>query len=237
MTLTIDGEVRVGELTVSIELDIARGETVALVGATGAGKTTVASLLTRLYDVDGGQVLVDGEPVTRYEIPDLRRGITVVPQDVFLFAGTVEENLRMGDESLTREQLLAACEAVGANRVLERLPQGLESEVGERGGRLSVGERQLLALARALAQDPAVLVLDEATSSVDSETEHLIQRALEKLQEGRTTLVIAHRLSTIRKADRILVFHHGELREQGRHSELVEQDGIYATLHRLQFAA
>jgi ATP-binding cassette subfamily B protein len=213
------------------------GETVALVGATGAGKTTVASLVTRLYDVQEGAVLVDGRDVREHELRALRRGVTVVPQDVFLFAGTVAENLRMGDPSLTREQMLAACEAVGADRVLARLPGGLDGEVGERGGRLSVGERQLLALARALAQDPAVLVLDEATSSVDSETEHLIEKALERLQKGRTTLVIAHRLSTVRRADRILVFHHGELREQGDHAELVKQDGIYATLHRLQFAA
>jgi len=220
-----------------ISFAVKPGETVALVGATGAGKTTVASLVTRLYDVDDGAVLVDGIDVRAHDLESLRRGITVVPQDVFLFAGTVEENLRMGDPSLTRDELLAACEAVGANRVLARLPGGLDGEVGERGGRLSVGERQLLALARALAQDPAVLVLDEATSSVDSETEHLIQAALERLQEGRTTLIIAHRLSTIRRADRILVFHHGELREQGSHAELVKHGGIYATLHRLQFAA
>jgi len=220
-----------------ISFDVRPGETVALVGATGAGKTTVASLVTRLYDVDEGAVLVDGIDVRSHDLEGLRRGITVVPQDVFLFAGTVEENLRMGDPSLTREELLAACSAVGADRLLQRLRGGLDGQVGERGARLSVGERQLLALARALAQDPAVLVLDEATSSVDSETEHLIQAALERLQEGRTTLIIAHRLSTIRRADRILVFHHGELREQGNHAELVKEDGIYATLHRLQFAA
>ena len=213
------------------------GETVALVGATGAGKTTVASLLTRLYDVGEGRVLVAGHDVRAYALRALRGGVTVVPQDVFLFAGTVEENLRMGEESLTHEQLVAACEAVGADRILRRLPKGLDSPVAERGSQFSGGERQLLALARALAQDPAVLVLDEATSSVDSETEHLIEKALERLQQGRTTLVIAHRLSTIRRADRILVFHHGSLREQGRHDELVRQGGIYATLHRLQQAA
>ena len=182
-------------------------------------------------------MLVDGHDVREYDLRALRGGVTVVPQDVFLFAGTVEENLRMGEESLTHEQLVAACEAVGADRILRRLPKGLDSPVAERGSQFSGGERQLLALARALAQDPAVLVLDEATSSVDSETEHLIEKALERLQQGRTTLVIAHRLSTIRRADRILVFHHGSLREQGRHDELVRQGGIYATLHRLQQAA
>jgi len=220
-----------------VDFEIRPGETVALVGATGAGKTTIASLLTRLYDPIRGTVRVDGRDVREYQLTGLRRAITVVPQDVFLFAGTVEDNLRMGDDSLTHERLVEACRATGADRIIERLPDGLASRVAERGVQFSVGERQLLALARALAQDPAVLILDEATSSVDSETEHLIQQALERLQKGRTTLVIAHRLSTIRRCDRILVFHHGELREQGTHRELVAHGGIYATLHSLQFAA
>jgi ATP-binding cassette subfamily B protein len=221
-----------------VSFAVAPGETIAIVGATGAGKTTIASLLTRLYDVDSGRVLVDDRDVREYDLAALRGGVAVVPQDVFLFAGTIEDNLRMGDASLTEAQLLDACRAVGADRILARLPQGLASPVAERGAQFSVGERQLLALARALAQDPAILVLDEATSSVDSETEHLIQKALERLQVGRTTIVIAHRLSTIRRANRILVFHHGRLREEGSHAELVKNEGgIYATLHRLQFAA
>ncbi|MCG3135814.1 MAG: putative multidrug resistance ABC transporter ATP-binding/permease protein YheH [Planctomycetes bacterium] len=220
-----------------VSFRVAPGETVALVGATGAGKTTVASLVTRLYDADEGAVLVDGEDVRRFDLAALRGGVTVVPQEVFLFAGTIEENLRIGDPRLTREKLLAACAAVGADRLLSRLPDGIDTVVAERGASLSTGERQLLAMARALAQDPAVLVLDEATSSVDSETEALVQAAIATLQKGRTTLIVAHRLSTIRAADRILVFHHGELREQGTHAELAAADGIYATLHRLQAAA
>ncbi|HKI85181.1 MAG TPA: ABC transporter ATP-binding protein, partial [Thermoanaerobaculia bacterium] len=211
------------------------GETIAIVGHTGAGKSTLASLLLRFYDVNKGAIRVDGVDVRRWDLSSLRRSIGLVLQDVFLFSGTVGSNIRLGEPSIDDERLRWAAQEVRALEFIERLPQGFESVVRERGAGLSVGQKQLLAFARALAFDPAILVLDEATSSIDTETEQLIQRALERLLIGRTSLVIAHRLSTVQRADRILVMHHGELREQGTHQELLALRGIYYRLYLLQY--
>jgi ATP-binding cassette subfamily B protein/subfamily B ATP-binding cassette protein MsbA len=222
-----------------ISFRVKPGEKVAIVGATGAGKSSVANLLTRFYEFQRGTIRVDGVDVREIEGRALRRRIGLVLQDVFLFAGTVRENIAFG----SRDRGPAAPEAVerallemGGERLRTRLPRGLDEEVGERGGYFSVGERQILAFARALHYDPSVLILDEATSSVDVETERVIQAALRRLLAGRTSLVIAHRLSTILDADRILVLHKGELREQGTHAELLAQGGIYARLYELQYA-
>ncbi len=211
------------------------GETVAVVGHTGAGKSTMASLLLRFYDVNRGAIRVDGVDVRRWDLATLRRSIGLVLQDVFLFSGTVGSNIRLGEPTIDDERLRWAASEVRALDFIERLPDGFDSIVRERGAGLSVGQKQLLAFARALAFDPAILVLDEATSSIDTETEQLIQHALERLLRGRTSLVIAHRLSTIQRADRILVMHHGELREQGTHQELLALRGIYYRLYLLQY--
>jgi ATP-binding cassette, subfamily B, multidrug efflux pump len=213
------------------------GEKVAIVGATGGGKTTIISLLTRMYDVGEGAVRVDGVDVREADPTALRRRVAVVLQDVFLFAGDVEGNITLGDPAVTKERVVSAAKAVHADTFIDRLPEGYATRVQERGATLSVGQKQLLSFARALARDPAVLVLDEATSSVDSTTEALVQDAVEKLLRGRTAIVVAHRLSTIRSCDRILVMHHGELREEGTHRELLAKGGLYARLYQLQFAA
>jgi ABC-type multidrug transport system fused ATPase/permease subunit len=214
---------------------VAPGEKVAIVGATGAGKTTIASLLCRFYEVGGGAIRVDGVDIREIGARSLRRQIGLVLQDVFLFSGTVRENIAFGDRGRGGDAVERALAEVGGARLAARLPHGLDEEVGERGAFLSVGERQILAFARALHYDPSILILDEATSSVDVETERAIQAALRRLLRGRTSLVIAHRLSTILDADRILVLHKGELREQGTHAELLEKGGIYARLHELQY--
>lgn len=218
-----------------VSFSVEPGEKIALVGATGAGKTTVGKLLNRFYDVQRGAILVDGVDVRQWEVHDLRRRIGVVLQDVFLFAGDVATNIALGRTDLSRETIERAAGYVNADRFIRQLPRGYAETLRERGSNLSAGQRQLLSFARALAYDPAILVLDEATSSVDPETELLIQDALSKLMTDRTTLVIAHRLSTIQNADRIIVMHKGQVREIGVHQELLEQRGIYWRLYRLQY--
>jgi len=210
------------------------GEKLAIVGHTGAGKTTIINLLMRFYDAQKGQVFVDGIPVKRLRVKDLRDRIGLVLQDVFLFSQSVEYNVNLGS-SIEQEASARSLQAVGAAPFVGRLPAGAAQKLGERGAGLSVGERQLLSFARALAFDPAILVLDEATSSVDSEIEAQIQEATDRLMEGRTCLVVAHRLSTVQGADRILVMHHGKMEEEGTHEELLAADGLYSRLYELQF--
>ena len=212
------------------------GEMAALVGATGAGKSTVMNLLLRFYEIQRGQIRVDGHDIRDLRLRDLREHIGLIPQDVFLFSGSVRRNLTLDDPSIDEATMRRAAETVQADQLIERLPDGYDQDVKERGSSLSRGQRQLLAFVRALLYDPDVMVLDEATSSVDTETEALIQRALERVTEGRTTLAIAHRLSTIQDADKILVMHKGEIRERGTHQELLAADGLYRRLYDLQYA-
>ena len=227
----IEGEDVLHDLSFRIE----PGETVAVVGHTGAGKSTIASLLLRFYDVDRGRVLIDGVDVRQWDLSALRRATAMVLQDVFLFAGSVGDNIGLGSGDIGAARMRRAAREVHALEFIERLPGGFDSELKERGGGLSVGQKQLIAFARALAFDPRILILDEATSSVDTETERLIQLALDRLLADRTSLVIAHRLSTIQRADRILVLHQGRLCEQGSHQELLTADGLYRKLYELQY--
>ncbi len=220
-----------------VSFKVAPGEHLAVVGATGSGKTTITKLLGRLYDVTEGEILIDGVDVRRWDLGALRRRIGSVHQDVFMFADTVGANIALWDEGISDRQARAAAGHVNADGFVQRLQRGYATAVRERGNNFSTGQRQLLAFARALAHEPEILVLDEATSSVDNETEGLIQDAVETLQKGRTSVVIAHRLSTIERADRILVLHHGEVREQGTHAELIGRDGLYAKLYNLQHDA
>jgi ATP-binding cassette subfamily B multidrug efflux pump len=217
-----------------VSLKIAKGETLAIVGATGAGKSTIIKLLPRLYDVRGGSVRIGGIDVRRLDRGTLRRRVVVVSQDVFMFSGTLRENIGLGDPEVTDARILEAARRVGADRVIAGRPGGLDAPVVERGANYSSGERQLVAFARALARDPEVLVLDEATASVDPETERIIERGIAELMRGRTSIVIAHRLSTVRRASRILVIHGGRVAEQGTHDELLARGGNYALLYRLQ---
>jgi ATP-binding cassette subfamily B protein len=212
------------------------GQSVALVGHTGSGKTTITNLLMRFYDVQRGRILLDGIDVREWDLQSLRENFAVVLQDVFLFSGTVESNIRLGRQDISAERVEWAATEVRADRFIRRLPEGYKSEVRERGAGLSVGQKQLISFARALAFDPALLILDEATSSIDTETEQLIQQAIERVMRRRTSVVVAHRLSTIQSADRIIVLHHGEIREQGSHQDLLAMRGLYWRLYKLQYA-
>lgn len=218
-----------------ISFKINQGETVAIVGHTGAGKTSLINILTRFYDIQRGSILVDGHDIRSLDKKDLRKFISIVLQDVFLFSGTVRSNISMDNESIPEEKIIEAARLVGADKFIDALPGGYDEVVMERGATLSVGQKQLISFARALAYNPQILILDEATSSIDTESEILIQKAIEKLLVGRTAIVIAHRLSTIQNADKIIVMHKGEIRETGNHQELLAKKGIYYKLYQLQY--
>jgi ATP-binding cassette subfamily B multidrug efflux pump len=218
-----------------ISFHVAPGQTIAIVGHTGAGKTTLISLLLRFYEIQRGEILLDGVDIRKLDLQELRQHFGIVLQDPFLFTGSIDENVRLGTPSITREGVESALEEIGLGNFMQALPEGVDTQVSERGSTLSVGQRQLISFARALAHNPRFLILDEATSSVDTKTELQIREALDRLLSGRTAVVIAHRLSTIQHAHRILVFHKGRLREQGAHQELLAQRGIYYRLYQLQY--
>lgn len=217
-----------------ISFEVKHGETVALVGATGAGKSSIINLISRFYEINKGHIYIDGTDIREFELGILRKHIGVVLQDVFLFSNSIYHNITLGNPEISKEQVMEAAELVGARKFIERLPGGLDYNVMERGSTLSVGQRQLISFVRAMVYNPEILILDEATSSVDTETEELIQESIEKMMTGRTSIVIAHRLSTIQKADKIIVLHKGEIVETGTHSSLLELGGYYTQLHQMQ---
>lgn len=218
----------------NINIDVNHGDTVALVGATGAGKSSIINLLSRFYDINKGSIKIDGTDIQDFELATLRRHIGVVHQDVFLFSDTIFYNITLGNPEITREQVMHAAKLVGAKKFIERLPGRLDYNVMERGATLSVGQRQLISFVRAMVYNPEIIILDEATSSVDTETEELIQKAIHKMMKGRTSIIIAHRLSTIQKANKIIVLHQGEIKEEGTHESLLALEGYYAQLHHMQ---
>ena len=218
-----------------ISFKVNHGETVAFVGATGAGKSSIINLLSRFYDINKGTVLIDNQDVKEYELRILREQIGVVLQDVFLFSDTIENNITLGDSNISREKIVEAAKLVGVHDFIMQLPNNYDYIVQERGATLSVGQRQLISFVRAMVHDPKIIVLDEATSSVDTETEQLIQNAIDKLMRGRTSIVIAHRLSTIQKANKIIVLDKGRIMEEGSHEKLLKLDGFYANLYNMQY--
>ncbi|KMQ67053.1 antibiotic ABC transporter ATP-binding protein [Chryseobacterium sp. FH2] len=222
------------EVLKGIDFKVNPGETVAIVGATGAGKSTIISLITRLYDINSGNILIDDIDLKDYELYNLRSHIGVVLQDVFLFHGSIFENLAFGDDTITLDQIKAGAKEIEVDDFIESLPGGYEYVVSERGSSISLGQRQLLSFLRAYLSDPKILILDEATSSIDHESEKLIQRATEKITKNRTSIIIAHRLSTIEKADKIIVMEHGKIVEEGKHLDLLDRNGYYATLYKAQ---
>jgi ABC-type multidrug transport system fused ATPase/permease subunit len=221
----------------NINLEVPAGATVALVGHTGAGKTSIVKLISRFYDTTSGRILVDGHDIRAVTLNSLRGQIGTVLQQTFLFSGTIMDNIRYGRLNATDEEVIAAARAIGAHEFICQMEKGYQSQVEEGGVMLSVGQRQLLAFARALLADPRILILDEATSSIDTRTEQIIQSALQELLKGRTSFVIAHRLSTITAADLIVVMDHGEIKEQGTHEALLAQRGIYFKLYTMTYAA
>jgi ATP-binding cassette subfamily B protein len=219
-----------------VSFTVEPGQSIALVGHTGSGKTTITNLLMRFYDIQRGRILLDGVDLRDWDLKALRQNFAVVLQEVFLFSGTIEGNIRLGRQDITADRVRWAAQEVHADGFIRRLKDEYQAEVRERGAGLSVGQKQLISFARALAFDPALLILDEATSSIDTETEQLIQQAIERVMRDRTSIVVAHRLSTVQNADRIIVLHHGEIREQGTHQELLAQRGLYWKLYKLQYA-